>query len=122
MAVLSSNISPSSQAFRDNSAHMHGLLEEVGAVAAKVEKGGSEQARERHLSRGKLLPRERIRRLLDANSPFLEIGQFAAHDMYGGDISSAGLITGIGQVEGRDVMIVCNDATVKGGTYFPVSV
>ncbi len=122
MAVLSSQISASSQAFKDNSAHMHGLLEEIRTVAAKVEKGGSEQARERHLSRGKLLPRERVRRLLDVNSPFLEIGQFAAHDMYGGDISSAGLITGIGRVEGRDVMIVCNDATVKGGTYYPVSV
>ncbi len=122
MAVLSSQISTSSQAFKDNTEHMRGLVEEIRAVAASVEKGGSDQARERHLSRGKLLPRERVRRLLDDNSPFLEIGQFAAHDMYGGDISSAGLITGVGRVEGRDVMVVCNDATVKGGTYYPLSV
>ncbi|WP_136656411.1 carboxyl transferase domain-containing protein [Nitratireductor sp. XY-223] len=122
MAVLSSQISPSSQSYKDNAQHMRGLIDRVGEVAAAVELGGSEQARERHLSRGKLLPRERVRRLLDNNSPFLEIGQFAAHDMYGGDISSAGLIAGIGRVSGRDVMIVCNDATVKGGTYYPMTV
>ncbi|MCY6380025.1 carboxyl transferase domain-containing protein [Hoeflea prorocentri] len=122
MAVLSSQIAPSSQAFADNSKAMHALLEDMRQVAATVELGGSEQARERHLARGKLLPRERVRRLLDANSPFLEVGQFAAHGMYGGDIASAGLITGIGRVSGRDVMIVCNDATVKGGTYYPMSV
>ncbi|MEX3009976.1 carboxyl transferase domain-containing protein [Hoeflea sp. TYP-13] len=122
MAVLSSQIAPLSQSFKANSEHMRGLLEQMRGAAATVEKGGSEQARERHLSRGKLLPRERVRRLLDKNSPFLEIGQFAAHGMYGGDISSAGLITGIGRVEGRDVMIVCNDATVKGGTYYPITV
>ena len=122
MAVLSSQIAPSSQSFKDNAEHMRGLIDRIGEVAATVELGGSEQARERHLSRGKLLPRERVRRLLDDNSPFLEIGQFAAHDMYGGDIASAGLITGIGRVSGRDVMIVCNDATVKGGTYYPMTV
>jgi 3-methylcrotonyl-CoA carboxylase beta subunit len=122
MAVLSSQISTSSEAFKANSAHMNSLVEEIRSIASVVEKGGSEQARERHVSRGKLLPRERVRRLLDNNSPFLEIGQFAAHGMYDGDISSAGLITGIGRVEGRDVMIVCNDATVKGGTYYPVTV
>ncbi|MCP4319824.1 MAG: methylcrotonoyl-CoA carboxylase [Hyphomicrobiales bacterium] len=122
MAVLSSQIALSSQDFKANSEHMLGLVGQMRNVAAAVEKGGSDHARERHLSRGKLLPRERVRRLLDRNSPFLEIGQFAAHDMYGGDISSAGLITGIGRVEDRDVMIVCNDATVKGGTYYPITV
>ena len=122
MAVLSSQIAPSSQSFTDNAKAMHRLIEAMRQVAAKVELGGSEQARERHLARGKLLPRERVRRLLDTNSPFLEVGQFAAHGMYGGDIASAGLITGIGRVSGRDVMIVCNDATVKGGTYYPISV
>lgn len=122
MAVLSSQIAPSSQSFTDNAKAMHGLIEAMRQVAAKVELGGSEQARERHLARGKLLPRERVRRLLDTNSPFLEVGQFAAHGMYGDDIASAGLITGIGRVSGRDVMIVCNDATVKGGTYYPISV
>ncbi len=122
MAVLTSHISPSSQMFRNNSEHMHGLREAMRSLAATIEKGGSEHARERHLSRGKLLPRERVRRLLDDTSPFMEIGQFAAHDMYGGEIASAGLIAGIGRVSGRDVMILCNDATVKGGTYYPMTV
>ncbi|MEM6463208.1 MAG: carboxyl transferase domain-containing protein [Pseudomonadota bacterium] len=122
MSVLKSQIAPSSQQFGENKAHMEGLVDHLRSVAAHIELGGSEQARERHVSRGKLLPRERVRRLLDSNSPFLEIGQFAAYDMYGGDISSAGLITGIGRIEGRDALIVCNDATVKGGTYYPVTV
>lgn len=122
MAVLTSQITPSSQAYRSNFEHMSTLLGDMREVAATVEKGGSDHARERHLSRGKLLPRERVRKLLDDDSPFLEIGQFAAWDMYGGDISSAGMIAGVGRVSGRDVMILCNDATVKGGTYYPVTV
>ncbi|MCR9135482.1 MAG: methylcrotonoyl-CoA carboxylase [Alphaproteobacteria bacterium] len=122
MAVLTSQVSPSSQVYQANLEHMKALLEDMRTVAATVEKGGSDQSRERHLSRGKLLPRERVRKLLDDNSPFLEIGQFAAWDMYGGDISSAGMIAGVGRVSGRDVMILCNDATVKGGTYYPVTV
>ncbi len=122
MAVITSQISASSEAFKVNRDHMGTLVEEMRGVAAQVERGGSDSSRERHLSRGKLLPRERVRRLLDADSPFLEIGQFAAWDMYGGDISSAGIIAGIGRVCGRDVMILCNDATVKGGTYYPVTV
>ncbi len=122
MAVLTSQISPASQAFKANVEHMHALSGEIRQAAERVERGGSDAARERHLSRGKLLPRERVRRLLDSDSPFLEIGQFAAWDMYGGDISSAGLITGIGRVCGRYVMIVCNDATIKGGTYYPMTV
>jgi 3-methylcrotonyl-CoA carboxylase beta subunit len=122
MAVINSQIIPSSQSYRDNFDHMGVLLDEMRQVAAKVEKGGTDQARERHLARGKLLPRERVRRLLDNDSPFLEVGQFAAWDMYGGDISSAGMIAGVGRVSGRDVMILCNDATVKGGTYYPITV
>jgi len=122
MSHIQSQIVPSSQQFKDNSARMRQLTEELRDVAARTEKGGSDESRARHVSRGKLLPRERIRRLLDKASPFLEVGQFAAHGMYGGDISSAGIITGIGRVSGRDVMIVCNDATVKGGTYYPVTV
>lgn len=122
MTVLSSKIMPTSQGFRDNSASMKDMLSKMGEVASAVEKGGADHARERHVGRGKLLPRERVRRLLDDNSPFLEIGQFAAYGMYGGDISSAGLIAGIGRVSGRDVMILCNDATVKGGTYYPLTV
>jgi len=122
MAVIASQITPSSPDFQANRDHMNALRDGIRRVAVEVEKGGSDKARERHLSRGKLLPRERVRRLLDNDSPFLEIGQFAAWDMYGGVISSAGLIAGIGRVRGRDVMVVCNDATVKGGTYYPVTV
>ena len=122
MSVISSQITTSSEAFRTNQVQMSALRDQMKDVAAAVEKGGSEQSRERHLGRGKLLPRERVRSLLDIDSPFLEVGQFAAWDMYGGDISSAGLITGVGRVRGQLVMVVCNDATVKGGTYYPVTV
>ncbi len=101
---------------------MRGLVAEIEAKAARVAAGGPAEARERHVARGKLLPRERVAALLDAGSPFLEIGQFAAFDMYGGDIASAGLIAGVGRVEGKEVMVVVNDATVKGGTYYPVTV
>ena len=88
----------------------------------KRRKGGTEKSRERHVSRGKLLPRDRVERLLDPGSPFLEIGQLAACDMYDGEVPGAGIIAGIGRVSGRQVMIVCNDATVKGGTYYPMTV
>ena len=101
---------------------MRGLVADFRDKAATVERGGSEEARERHRSRGKLLPRERLAQLLDSGSPFLEIGQFAAWDLYGGDIASAGMIAGIGRVEGKEAMIVVNDATVKGGTYYPLTV
>ena len=84
--------------------------------AERVRLGGGEVARARHVGRGKLLPRDRVRALLDPLSPFLEIGQLAAHGLYGGEIASAGLIAGIGRVSGRECMIVANDATVKGGT------
>ena len=84
--------------------------------------GGPQSARARHVGRGKLLPRERVGRLLDPGSPFLEIGLFAAHGMYGGEVPSAGLVTGIGRITGIECMVVCNDATVKGGTYFPLTV
>ena len=89
---------------------------------AEAAKGGSEKSRERHVSRGKLLPRDRVERLLDPGAPFLEIGQLAAGDMYEGEVPGAGLIAGIGRVSGKPVMIVCNDATVKGGTYYPMTV
>jgi 3-methylcrotonyl-CoA carboxylase beta subunit len=97
-------------------------LAAMHAAAALAVGGGGETARARHVSRGKILPRERVSRLLDPGSPFLEIGMFAAHDMYDGDSPSAGLVAGIGRVAGSEVMIVCNDATVKGGTYYPMTV
>ncbi|ODT06241.1 MAG: methylcrotonoyl-CoA carboxylase [Mesorhizobium sp. SCN 65-20] len=122
MATLQSQLSPSSEGFKANAARLRGLVADIREKAAHVERGGSEDARKRHASRGKLLPRERLAQLLDAGSPFLEVGQFAAFGLYGGDIASAGMIAGIGRVEGTEVMIVVNDATVKGGTYYPLTV
>ncbi|MDW8414187.1 MAG: carboxyl transferase domain-containing protein [Thermaurantiacus sp.] len=101
---------------------MQGLVAELRARARQVAQGGPEAARSRHLARGKLLPRERVERLLDPGTAFLEIGQFAAWGVYEDDVPAAGLVCGVGQVEGRLVMIVANDATVKGGTYYPLTV
>jgi len=106
----------------DARAYMAPLVTDLRSLVAKKRQGGPQASRERHLGRGKLLPRDRVERLLDPGTPFLEISQLAAHDMYGADIPGAGLIAGIGQVEGRMVMIACNDATVKGGTYYPMTV
>jgi len=122
MPVIQSQISPSSESFRANAEQMREVVADIAEKAAAVALGGSEEARARHVGRGKLLPRERLAQLLDTGSPFLEIGQFAAWNMYGGDISSAGMICGIGRVEGTEVMVVVNDATVKGGTYYPMTV
>ncbi len=122
MPVIKSQISPASEAFRANAARMRALVADIADKAAAVQRGGSEEARERHVRRGKLLPRDRLAQLLDPGSPFLEIGQFAAHGMYHDNIAAAGMIAGIGRVEGREVMVVVNDATVKGGTYYPLTV
>ena len=122
MSVIQTALPTTSPAFRANAERMRALLADIADKAQTIERGGPEEARKRHLERGKLLPRERLAQLLDSGSPFLEIGQFAAWNMYGGDIASAGMITGIGRVEGREVMIVINDATVKGGTYYPLTV
>src|ERR1700741_1116324 len=120
--VLDTRLSPESETFRANAAHNRALAERLRKDVAEAAKGGTEKSRERHTSRGKLLPRERVERLLDPGSPFLEIGQLAACDMYEGEVPGAGMIAGIGRVSGRQVMIVCNDATVKGGTYYPLTV
>jgi 3-methylcrotonyl-CoA carboxylase beta subunit len=101
---------------------MRALVEDLKQKVALVSLGGDAEAREKHLKRGKLLPRERVRRLLDPGSPFLEIGQLAAWGMYGGDVHSASMICGIGRVSGRECVIVANDATIKGGTYYPMTV
>ncbi len=103
-------------------AHNRALKDALWAKVAEAALGGNEKSRERHVARGKLLPRDRVERLLDPGSPFLEIGQLAANGMYEGDVHGASLICGIGRVSGRQVMIVCNDATVKGGTYYPLTV
>src|SRR5580692_4023002 len=122
MPIIDSAIDTRSDEFRANAAAMTGLVAELRETVDAIRQGGGEAARERHLSRGKLLPRDRIRTLIDPLSPFLEVGQLAAHGMYGGEVPSAGIITGIGRVSGRECMIVANDATVKGGTYFPITV
>ncbi|MCB2050376.1 MAG: methylcrotonoyl-CoA carboxylase [Novosphingobium sp.] len=103
-------------------AHNSALAEELRARVAAAALGGNEKSRERHIARGKLLPRERVERLLDPGSPFLEIGQLAANGMYGGDVNGASIIAGIGRVSGRQVMIAANDPTVKGGAYYPMTV
>lgn len=122
MAVLTSSISPASDAFKENAASMQAQTEAVRAAVNTAAAGGGERSRERHLSRGKLLPRDRVQTLLDAGSAFLEIGATAAHGMYDGKAPCAGLIAGIGSVAGRECMVLCNDTTVMGGTYFPVTV
>jgi 3-methylcrotonyl-CoA carboxylase beta subunit len=119
---LTSSVSPRSETYAKNRAANLAALKVVADAAALAAAGGGDKARERHMARGKLPPRERIARLLDPGSPFLEIGATAAHAMYGGDAPCAGLVAGIGRVDGRQVMVVCNDATVKGGTYYPVTV
>ncbi|MES2032595.1 MAG: carboxyl transferase domain-containing protein, partial [Pseudomonadota bacterium] len=123
MPRLSTTIDTNGEGFRKNVAVNRALAEELHQHVARAALGGNEASRARHTSRGKLLPRERVERLLDPGSPFLEIGQLAAHELYGKeDIPGAGIITGIGRVSGREVMIVANDATVKGGTYYPMTV
>nr|WP_314446486.1 carboxyl transferase domain-containing protein [uncultured Sphingomonas sp.] len=119
---LDTKVQPDSPEFQARAAHNRALAERLRADVARAALGGNEKSRERHVSRGKLLPRERVERLLDAGSPFLEIGQLAACDMYEGEVPGAGIICGIGRVSGRQVMIVGNDATVKGGTYYPLTV
>jgi len=122
VSVIRSRADPRSDAFRANDLAMRALVDDLHAQVMRIKQGGGEKARERHLARGKLLPRERIRRLLDPGSPFLELSQLAAHGMYGDEVPAAGIVTGIGRIEGRECLIVANDATVKGGTYYPVTV
>ena len=122
MPVLKSTLERNSETFRENFAHSAKLAEELREQLDRTAVGGSEKARQKHLDRGKLLPRERIRQLLDPGSPFLEIGALAAHGMYDDDAPAAGMICGIGRVHGCEVMVVANDATVKGGTYYPMTV
>ena len=119
---LTSSAAPRADDFRANRAAQLDALAEIEAAAQVALAGGGAEATARHASRGKLPPRERIARLLDPGAPFLEVGLFAAHGMYGGDAPAAGIITGVGRVAGRAVMIVANDATVKGGAYFPMTV
>jgi 3-methylcrotonyl-CoA carboxylase beta subunit len=122
MTIIRSEISPRDAAFKANAAAMSALVAELGQRMATAALGGDDRSRKRHTERGKLLPRERVERLVDPGSPFLELSPLAAYGMYDGDIHGAGIITGIGRVSGRECVIVCNDATIKGGTYYPVTV
>ena len=122
MPIITSKLDPTSPAFQANAAHMRGLVEELRARVVTIAEGGGKAAREKHTSRGKLLPRDRIKALLDPGSPFLEFSQLAAFGMYNDDAPAAGVITGIGRVNGIEVVVVVNDATVKGGTYYPMTV
>jgi 3-methylcrotonyl-CoA carboxylase beta subunit len=122
MEILESQINPNNPEFQANAAHNRALVAELNTKVAAVQQGGGEQARQRHTERGKLLVRDRINLLLDPGSPFLELSPLAAWELYAGEAPSAGIVTGIGRVAGRECMIVANDATVKGGTYYPMTV
>src|SRR5258708_16831836 len=122
MPRIKSIIDTASPAFQANAEHHRALATDLRLRVARVAEGGGAEAQKKHTARGKLLPRERVRALLDPGSPFLEFSQLAAFGMYGDDAPAAGLITGMGRVEGREVVIVANDATVKGGTYYPMTV
>ena len=122
MTVINSQLQPGSESFETNRAAMQAVVDDLHATLAQAGLGGSEAARAKHTARGKLLVRERIDALLDPGSPFLEIAPLAAHGMYGGEVPCAGVVAGIGRVSGVECVIVANDATVKGGTYYPVTV
>ncbi|HEV8644910.1 MAG TPA: carboxyl transferase domain-containing protein [Burkholderiales bacterium] len=122
MTAIRSKLNPRTPDFKASQEAMAALVADLSAKVGLISQGGGEAAREKHISRGKLLPRERIRRLLDVGSPFLELSQLAAWNMYDGAVPAAGIITGVGRVAGRECVIVANDATVKGGTYFPMTV
>ena len=122
MPVIETKLNPRSDDFRANAAALEALVADLRAKIEKLALGGGEAARDKHVNRGKLLPRDRIAQLLDPGTPFLELSQLAAFGMYHDDAPGAGVITGIGRIAGQECVIVCNDATVKGGTYYPVTV
>ena len=122
MAIIQSQINTDSKEFAANDAHMRELVAELQQHLDQVELGGGDKARDKHTKRGKMLPRERVKNLIDPGSPFLELSPMAAHGMYDGKAPSAGIITGVGRVSGQEVVIIANDATVKGGSYLPVTV
>src|SRR3954453_3620792 len=119
---LASVVDTQSKDFRTNASAMRALVKQLEERRAQAALGGPQRSRERHMSRGKILPRERVLRLIDAGTPFLELSPLAANGMYEDAIHGAGIITGIGRIEGRECVIVCNDATIKGGTYYPMTV
>src|SRR6266446_3263953 len=122
MPRIKSKLDTAGPAFKANAEHHRALAEDLRRQVARAGEGGGPEAQKKHSARGKLLPRERVRALLDPGAPFLELSQLAAFGMYDDDAPGAGLVTGIGRVEGREVVVVANDATVKGGTYYPMTV
>jgi 3-methylcrotonyl-CoA carboxylase beta subunit len=122
MEVLRSKVDPESDDYKSNAAAMRAQVEDLAAQHARVRDGGPKRAREKHTERGKMLPRERLSALIDPGTDFLELSALAAHGLYGEDIPAAGIITGVGRIEGRDCVVIVNDATVKGGTYYPMTV
>ncbi|MGN6581385.1 MAG: carboxyl transferase domain-containing protein [Bordetella sp.] len=122
MPTIDSRVNARSQDFTDNARAMQTQIDDLASVTARTAKGGTDAARAKHVARGKLLPRDRVERLIDPGSPFLELSPLAAHGMYDDEAPGAGIITGIGRIEGTECVIVCNDATVKGGTYYPMTV
>lgn len=122
MTIIETQLNPSDEQFKQNAAHNRALADELRERLAQVRQGGGERAQQRHAEQSKLFVRDRIDRLLDSGSPFLELSPLAAWELYGGDAPGAGIVTGIGRVSGRECVIVANDATVKGGTYYPMTV
>src|SRR3990172_7611946 len=122
MTVIKSRVNVQADDFRANADSMRALVAELHEKTAAVVQGGSAEARQKHAARGKLLVRDRIQGLIDADSPFLELSPLAAHEMYDDEVPAGGIITGIGQVAGQECVIIANDATVKGGTYYPITV
>nr|MBC8358294.1 methylcrotonoyl-CoA carboxylase [Candidatus Aminicenantes bacterium] len=122
MYRIESKVDTQSQEYKDNVEYMKKVVAEYKKKLAKVQEGGPLKYRELHKSRKKLLPRERIEKLFDRNTPFLDLTPLAAYDMYDNEAPGAGIITGIGVIHGREVLVVANDATVKGGTYFPMTI
>src|SRR5215468_2616379 len=122
MTALASAIDPQSADFARNAEAMKALVADLRAKLDAAMQGGSEEARARHAARGKLLARERINLLLDPGTPFLELSPLAAYGLYGGDVHSASVVTGVGRISGRECVVIANDATIKGGTYYPMTV
>src|SRR5262245_60473816 len=122
MERIESRVNTASEEFRRNREVMETAVGQLREKIDQVRLGGPEESRTRHTSRGKLLVRERIRMLLDPGTPFLELSALAANGMYGDDAPGSGLVTGLGRLQGREVVVIANDATVKGGTYYPITV
>ncbi|MEX1237369.1 MAG: carboxyl transferase domain-containing protein, partial [Pseudomonadales bacterium] len=122
MPVIQSKINIHGNEFKSNDTKMRALVADLREKFSAIEQGGNEASRRRHIERGKMLPRERVNKLLDPGAPFLELSQFAAFNLYNDEAPCAGIITGIGRVSGTECVIIANDATVKGGTYYPVTV